>query len=731
MTHISERTLSDGALLRQYLATRDEPAFTALVQRHGAMVRSVARRIAAEDADDVTQAVFLLLAQRARHLGNRQSLAGWLHETARLCAANARRSRLREHAKVQSAQLQSAQRASTEPSMSSADIDLDATLARLSAADRELLLLRYVEGLTLEETSAQLALPAATLAKRAERALGKLRDFLRPHSIPPASLAIPSLTRAEAAHLSHATLGNAASSAARSLAATTKLGTLPLAAKALAATVLLVAATATAVAFGRVHSTVPVTPPSVASTRALATVGDAAKATAESFLTALRNRDEPALAALSPGTTDAERARHAAEYLANFRLALYDKFPERLALGRDSRVEIDARQNPLAASYGTLPPIEAAVGYLNIALLPGAPGSGHIWRISDVTFNESDSAYSGPQLGAAPGATPNVPASPIATLMARMQSFKTIAPESATDADLPKLLAAYKQDLADVTQVLAILPAQPPSVERADLTVLQSALKTLVDAIEQGGLAGLRAADEKLKSSPELKAMAGRYTAAADAARKAADANEEFTRATSRPLSAGADVTLTLASSGQTVHLPGPVKLPEWLTTTTQYKEWLTKTRDFRLFRTRDDAGNLYEASAQGVSINAEGFPVPLIPFIRRYRPDGTLAASAMYTEGLPAEWSEMDATGKRLLFKIEMRSVGNPPQHVPHRIRLFLPDGAIRTWETRGDGKTVWYDYLENAIGQGRKSIHLVHDNGKDDGGPILDPGLAGLPIR
>jgi len=71
--------MTDWELLERYAQRGDNDAFAELVRRHIDMVYAAARRIAENDAEDATQAVFVLLAEKARELPERGALGGWLH----------------------------------------------------------------------------------------------------------------------------------------------------------------------------------------------------------------------------------------------------------------------------------------------------------------------------------------------------------------------------------------------------------------------------------------------------------------------------------------------------------------------------------------------------------------------------------------------------------------------------------------------------------------------------
>jgi DNA-directed RNA polymerase specialized sigma24 family protein len=75
---------SDRHLLERFIAHKDEAAFAALVERHGAMVLDVARNVLhhRQDAEDVFQATFLVLARKAGSVRKQSSAGSWLHGVA-------------------------------------------------------------------------------------------------------------------------------------------------------------------------------------------------------------------------------------------------------------------------------------------------------------------------------------------------------------------------------------------------------------------------------------------------------------------------------------------------------------------------------------------------------------------------------------------------------------------------------------------------------------------------
>ncbi len=174
-------SLSDPALLAQWLDHRCEAAFRELVGRYAGLVQGTARRTCGDDAmaAEVAQLTFIALARKAKSLTGCPSLAGWLHRTVILQARNQLRRATRENRKRHALQ------AAMEPPSPSPDDAwqelqpvLDAALAALSAKDREALLLRFYRSLSVKEIAAILGIATDAAQKRIDRATDRLRGKL-------------------------------------------------------------------------------------------------------------------------------------------------------------------------------------------------------------------------------------------------------------------------------------------------------------------------------------------------------------------------------------------------------------------------------------------------------------------------------------------------------------------------------------------------------------------------
>src|SRR5579863_800089 len=164
----------DNTLLREFAERHSEPAFAEIVRRHLNLVYSVALRFAgdSEDAQDVAQAVFILLAQRAGSLRERSSLTGWLYETTRFTAMKFLRTRARRAAREHEAVAQSVLNdKNCENLWQRLEPLLEEAMSRLSEKDRELIALHFFENKNHAETAAALGIAEWATRKRVARAV--------------------------------------------------------------------------------------------------------------------------------------------------------------------------------------------------------------------------------------------------------------------------------------------------------------------------------------------------------------------------------------------------------------------------------------------------------------------------------------------------------------------------------------------------------------------------------
>jgi RNA polymerase sigma factor (sigma-70 family) len=174
------QAMDDMALLREYAANRSEDAFAELVARRIDFVHSAALRQVRDPhlAEEVTQAVFTILAQKADKISNKTILPGWLFRTTRFAALAQIRAEAKRRQREQEAHMQTEiESAGADEFWEQISPRLDEALAALSETDRQAVLLRFFENKSLAEVGAALKTGEDTARKRVSRALEKLRKF--------------------------------------------------------------------------------------------------------------------------------------------------------------------------------------------------------------------------------------------------------------------------------------------------------------------------------------------------------------------------------------------------------------------------------------------------------------------------------------------------------------------------------------------------------------------------
>src|ERR1035437_10267800 len=174
------QAMDDLTLLREYATRNSEAAFETVVTRRVGFVYAAALRQVRDPhlAEEITQAVFIILAQKAGRISDKTILCGWLFKTTRYAAI----AQTRDHAKRQQRELEvqmqtELQSAAPDPLWEQMSPLLDEALASLGETDRQAVLLRFFENKSLAEVGSHLGTGEDTARKRVSRALEKLHRY--------------------------------------------------------------------------------------------------------------------------------------------------------------------------------------------------------------------------------------------------------------------------------------------------------------------------------------------------------------------------------------------------------------------------------------------------------------------------------------------------------------------------------------------------------------------------
>ncbi|MEA2708962.1 MAG: hypothetical protein QOF78_1563, partial [Phycisphaerales bacterium] len=188
--------MTDQALLEDFVRRGSAQAFRAIVARYAGLVRASARRQVRDDhvADDVTQAVFIVLARRAASIRDAGVLPAWLIKTTCFASRDALKleARRRRH-EQKAAEMAPTQIQPHDPDFADLAPALDAALAKLKTADRNIVARRYLQQQTVEEIAVELHMSDAAVRKRLSRAMPKLRAYLSRQGV---TMSIAALTAA-------------------------------------------------------------------------------------------------------------------------------------------------------------------------------------------------------------------------------------------------------------------------------------------------------------------------------------------------------------------------------------------------------------------------------------------------------------------------------------------------------------------------------------------------------
>jgi RNA polymerase sigma factor (sigma-70 family) len=200
--------VTDGRLLEDFRARRDEAAFEALLLRHGPMVLGVCRRVLRQqqDAEDAFQATFLVLARKAASIRT-QAVGNWLYGVAFRTAMKAKLMTAKR--RIKERQAEPMPRPEPEEDWRELLPLLDRELNRLPDRYRAPVVLCELEGKTRKEAAGQLGLAEGTLSSRLARGRAILARRLGGRA-PVAAVGVLALAREASAGVPAGLLGSTA-----------------------------------------------------------------------------------------------------------------------------------------------------------------------------------------------------------------------------------------------------------------------------------------------------------------------------------------------------------------------------------------------------------------------------------------------------------------------------------------------------------------------------------------
>ena len=217
--------LNDNELVLEFAREKSEAAFAALVRQHINLVFATALRQVGDRnaAEEITQTVFVALAQSAGKLGSHPTIAGWLHRTALNKSREWLRGELRRRKREQTAIELAEANAEGDSVWASLVPLLDEALLQLRDADRAAVILHFMEGRTFQEVGSVLGVGEDTVRKRVDRCLEQLTKFFQRQGFTVPALSATTPLFALASHTAPTELAASATSASLAAHSTSTL----------------------------------------------------------------------------------------------------------------------------------------------------------------------------------------------------------------------------------------------------------------------------------------------------------------------------------------------------------------------------------------------------------------------------------------------------------------------------------------------------------------------------
>jgi RNA polymerase sigma factor (sigma-70 family) len=222
--------LDDHELLAEFARSGCEPAFSALVERYVNLVYSTALRCTGNphSAEEIAQAVFIILSRKGGKLSSRIVLSGWLYQTTRFTAANFLKGEIRRARREQEAYMQTILDEPDGTAWNEITPLLDEAMGKLGETDRNAVVLRFFENKTAAEVAAKLKLTEPAAHKRVSRALEKLRKIFAKRGVSLTTAILAGAISVNSVHAAPVGLAKTISAVAIAKGATASTSTLTL-----------------------------------------------------------------------------------------------------------------------------------------------------------------------------------------------------------------------------------------------------------------------------------------------------------------------------------------------------------------------------------------------------------------------------------------------------------------------------------------------------------------------
>ena len=176
--------LTDEEIIKK-IKTGETKLFSVIVERYEQKMRRYALKFlhkSPDDVDDLVQDVFVKTYTNIHSFDDTKKFSSWLYRIAHNAFLNhirsAKREMFRMHFDTALPFLYSTDNPETSFELKKLSTDLDASLEHLDQKYREIIVLRFYEGLSYEEIADVLRVPTSTVGVRLSRALKQIKKFV-------------------------------------------------------------------------------------------------------------------------------------------------------------------------------------------------------------------------------------------------------------------------------------------------------------------------------------------------------------------------------------------------------------------------------------------------------------------------------------------------------------------------------------------------------------------------